>query len=189
MAAAENNTTRKHGKNQTVQYQAVEYDMDITATDPATGERKTVSSKRTVHQRNDINLDFEVPAGSEYANGRVMTESKTNRELMQNGQAPFVYVTTNSGEKILSQIELHHSTQEETQKGSVYFTGEERDGSIIEIPSYIHKTHKGILHIGVEGSFRVDDMTGKKSFEAAKYDKFRKKYWKDRLRQLEKIKE
>ena len=113
---------------------------------------------------------------------------KTNRELMKNGQAPFVYVTAADGKKVLTQIELHHATQEETKKGAVYFTGEERDGGIIEVPSYIHKTYNGILHIGVESSFRKDVVTGKKSFESAKYDNFRKKYWKDRLKQLEQSK-
>lgn len=114
-----------------------------------------------------------------------MTKSRTNRELMENGQAPFVYVKTNEGERILSQIELHHVTSQETSKGSGYFNGEDRDGSIMELPSYIHKTYNGILHIGRERSFRVDDVTGGKSYESAKYTKFRNKYWKERLKQLE----
>lgn len=167
-------------------YHTIEYQTGVTATNPVTGEQKTVTSVRTVHQRSDIDLDLVVPAGATYANGWPVKESKTNRELMKNGQAPFVHVTTQSGEKILTQIELHHSTQVETQKGSIYFNGEERDGAIIEVPSHIHKTYKGILHISEEGSFRVDVVTGGKSFESAKYDNFRKKYWRKRVKQLEK---
>lgn len=159
--------------------------MEITAKDPVTGEKKTVNSTRVVHQKAGISLDLEVPKGTTYANGHKVRQATTNRELMKNGQAPFVYVTAENGDKILSQIELHHATQVETQKGSAYFNEEERDGAIIEIPSYIHKTHNRILHIGVEGSFRVDDTTGGKSFESAKFDNFRKKYWKERLKQLE----
>ena len=130
-------------------------------------------------------MDLEIPAGTVYSNGVAMKKSKTNRELMKNGQAPFVYVTTPDGKRILTQIELHHSTQVETQKGSGYFNGEERDGSIIEVPSSVHKTYHKVLHINKKGSFRVDDKTGGKSLDGEKYEKFRKKYWKDRLKQLE----
>ena len=150
-------------------------------------ENKIVLSKRTVYQRLGVELDLEIPAGTLYSNGRQMKKNTTNRELMKAGKAPFVYVTTVDGKQVLIQLELHHATQQETIKGNKYFNGEERDGSIIEIPSITHKTYHKVLHFYRDVSFRVDKRTGGKSFDNMKYIKFRRNYWKDRLKRLEKL--
>jgi len=166
-------------------YQATEYSTVITAFDPRTGEKKTVKSTRKVWQREGIDPNMKIPAGTVYGNGRVVTKDTTNRELMKKGQAPFVLVKTKDGKWILSQVELHHTTSQETYSGAEHFTGKEQDGTLMEVPSYIHKTNHGVLHINQgEGSFRTDDKTGGKSFDAHKYDRFRRKYWKERLKQL-----
>lgn len=169
----------------TPKYQATEYSTVITAFDPRTGKMKTVKSTRRVWQRDGIDPDMKIPAGTVYGNGRVVAKDTTNRELMKRGRAPFVLIQTSDGQWILSQIELHHITSQETYSGAEHFTGKEQDGTLMEVPSYIHKTHHGTLHINQrEGSFRKDDATGGKSFDAHKYNRLRRKYWKDRLGQL-----
>lgn len=167
-------------------YHPVEFGTEITAKDPRLGEKRTVQSKRTVYQREGIDLDLEIPAGTKFSNGKSVKSRITNRELMKKGSAPFVYVKDEAGNRILVQIELHHITSQETSKGSVYFTGRERDGSIAEVPSSIHKKQKKVIHVSLkDGSFRVDDLLGGKSFDANKFEKFRKIYWKKRLEKIE----
>ena len=73
-------------------YQATEYSTVITAFDPRTGKSKTVKSTRRVWQREDIDPEMKIPAGTVYGNGRIVAKDTTYRELLKKGQAPFVLV-------------------------------------------------------------------------------------------------
>jgi predicted ribonuclease toxin of YeeF-YezG toxin-antitoxin module len=86
---------------------------------------------------------------------------KTNYELMKSGRPPI----WEDGTK----IELHHLIQREP-------------GSMVEIPSSMHKEYDRILHGLVEngGSFRNDPVLKKQ------YENFRSKYWRWRANQIDK---
>lgn len=165
-------------------YQKTEYNCSLDVIDSSSGEIKHINSIRTVRQRTDIDPDMIIPKGTRYSNGQLTSKDMTNAGLMKDGAAPFVRITDGSGNTIYSQVELHHGTMQETIHGSSYFTGKERDGAILEIPSSIHrgKGKSGVLHISGT-SFRKD-FQGKKSMDEVKYEKFKKQYWKDRLKQL-----
>ena len=79
-------------------------------------------------------------------------------------------------------LRLHHLSGEETHHGSVYFTGVEKDGSVVEIASTVHDTYSGQLHIG--GSSFQRDPDGEKTEDAVKYEKFRVEYWKNRAKKF-----
>ena len=86
---------------------------------------------------------------------------KTNYQLMKNGNAPY----WEDGTK----IELHHLIQKEP-------------GSMVELPSSMHKAYYKILHGLVEngGSFRNDPVLKKQ------YENFRSRYWRWRAKQIDK---
>ena len=86
---------------------------------------------------------------------------KTNYQLMKSGKTPFW--------KDGTKIELHHLIQREP-------------GSMVELPSSMHKEYDKILHGLVEngGSFRNDPVLKKQ------YENFRAKYWRWRAKQIDK---
>lgn len=163
-------------------YRPTEYSGTLTFTNPENGQRETASINRTVYQNDKIDPDLKIPAGTKRPNGTVITADTTNRELMEGGKAPFVPVKDENGKVRLVPVELHHLTGEESRKGSVYFTGKPRDGSLVEIVSTTHDQYDGVLHWD-HPSFRNDGKGGK-TRDDAKYNKFREGYWKWRARQL-----
>ncbi|MDD9309861.1 HNH/ENDO VII family nuclease [Cytobacillus firmus] len=84
---------------------------------------------------------------------------KTNYQLMKSGRPPIW--------KDGTKIELHHLIQREP-------------GSMVELPSSMHKEYDRILHGLVEngGSFRNDPVLKKQ------YENFRSKYWRWRAKQI-----
>ncbi|PAF23091.1 hypothetical protein CHH49_00580 [Terribacillus saccharophilus] len=94
--------------------------------------------------------------------GRVDPKTgKSNYQLMKSGKPPI----WRDGTK----IELHHLIQREP-------------GSMVELPSSMHKEYDKILHGLVEngGSFRNDPVLKKQ------YENFRSKYWRWRAKQIDK---
>ncbi|WP_347709291.1 HNH/ENDO VII family nuclease [Bacillus sp. FJAT-47783] len=85
---------------------------------------------------------------------------KTNYQLMKSGKPPIW--------KDGTKIELHHLIQREP-------------GSMVELPSSLHKEYDRILHGLVEngGSFRNDPVLKKQ------YENFRSKYWRWRAKQID----
>jgi hypothetical protein len=86
---------------------------------------------------------------------------KTNYQLMKSGRPPIW--------KDGTKIELHHLIQREP-------------GSMVELPSSMHKEYDRILHGLVEngGSFRNAPVLKKQ------YENFRSKYWRWRAKQIDK---
>src|SRR5690625_32868 len=86
---------------------------------------------------------------------------KSNYQLMKSGRPPIW--------KDGTKIELHHLIQREP-------------GSMVEIPSSMHKEYDRILHRLVEngGSFRNNPVLKKQ------YENFRSKYWRWRAKQIDK---
>lgn len=103
-------------------------------------------------------------------------------ELMAAGRAPFIMVTDSEGNARLVQAELHHITGRETLRGNDFFSGSEMDGALIEIASTVHDDFDRQLHIG-NPSFRRDG-DGRKTQDAAQYEKFRAEYWKHRAKKF-----
>lgn len=164
-------------------YQPTEYSGTLTFTNPENGQRETVPINRTVYQTDKIDPNLKIPAGTKFANGHTVKTDTTNRELMEKGNAPFVPVKDEKGNIRLVPVELHHLTGEETRKGSEYFTGKPRDGSLVEITTTTHDQYDGVLHWD-HPSFRNDGKGGK-TRDGAKYNKFREEYWKWRARQFD----
>lgn len=122
-----------------------------------------------------------VPAGVKYANGKYTKTAMTNRELMEQGRAPFVKIKGGRG---YSPVELHHTSMLETQRGYSFFNQEDRDGPICELPKYIHRGKGKSRVIHIKGrSFRVA-ISGGESYDSAKYKAFKKKYWKERIKEI-----
>lgn len=163
-------------------YVRTEYRGTVSVVDAGTGSRREVPVKRTVYQNRDIDPAYRIPAGTKYMNGHTVAEDTTNIELMRDGKAPFIQVRDETGRTVLVQVELHHVSGRETLRGHKFFAGEERDGTMLEIPSTDHDKYSRQIHMGTP-SFRKD-REGKKSFDAKKYEKFRKQYWKDRAKQF-----
>lgn len=163
-------------------YVKTTYSGTISFTDPQSKQQIERTSTRDVYENTNIEATTIIPAGTKYANGHSVKEDTTNIELMEQGRAPFVYVTNPDGSKSLVPVELHHLSGEETHHGSVYFAGAEKDGSIVEIASTVHDTYSGQLHIS--GSSFRRDADGEKTEDAAKYEKFRSEYWKRRAKKF-----
>lgn len=159
-------------------YVKTAYDGTLSYTDSQTGQRLETASVRTVYENSKIDPAMVIPAGTTYPNGQVVREDTTNLNLMRSGKAPFIALTHADGSKSLVLVELHHLSGEETRRGSAYFTGAERDGSLVEIPSTTHDAYSSQLHMG-SPSFRRDAQ-GNKTEDATKYDAFRSMYWKHR---------
>lgn len=156
-------------------YVKTTYDGTVSFTDPKTGQRLEKVSVRDVYENSKIDPTMVIPAGTKYPNGQTVREDTTNLDLMRAGKAPFVTVTHADGSKSLVLVELHHLSGEETRQGSAYFTGSERDGSLVEIASTTHDAYSSQLHMG-NPSFRRD-AHGNKTEDAAKYEAFRSAYW------------
>ena len=156
-------------------YTRTEYSGTLRMRDRESGQMQEIPINRTVYHNNEIEPDLVVTEGTKYANGRLVSRDITNLELMKAGKAPFVR-NADSGE--LEPIELHHMSGQETMHGYEYFNGEKRDGTILEIPMSVHDKYSRQLHEG-QPSFRTDE-TGGKSYEAKKYEAFRRMYWKER---------
>ena len=163
-------------------------DTMVTFTNPENGCQEKAQIHRTVYENSNIDPDMVIPAGTKFANGHLVQKDTTNMELMENGGAPFVLVKDDSGNVTLVPVELHHLDGRETISGAEYFTGDRRDGSMVEIPCTVHGEYSGILHIGGHSSFRVD-AEGKKTRDAAKYEAYRKKHWKERAQRFREVKE
>ena len=163
-------------------YVRTEYRGTVSVADAGTESRREVPVKRTVYQNRDIDPACRVPAGTKYMNGHEVTADTTNIELMRDGKAPFVQVRDETGKPVLVQVELHHVSGRETLRGYGFFAGEERDGTMLEIPATDHDKYSRQIHLGTP-SFRKDGE-GRKSFDADKYEKFRRQYWKDRAKQF-----
>ena len=119
-----------------------------------TGTTKVSGEVRDTSRRvyQRIDIDF----------GRVDPKTgKTNYQLIKSGRPPIW--------KDGTKIELHHLIQKEP-------------GSMVELPSSMHKEYDRILHGLVEngGSFRNDPVLKKQ------YENFRSKYWRWRAKQIDK---
>lgn len=174
------NTAGKSGYSSP--YQKTQFSGLVSYTDPQTKQLTNKLSSRTIYVNRNIDPTMVVPAGTAYPNGRCVMKNTTNLELMDQGKAPFIAVVNSDGSTTLAQVELHHVSGEETQHGSMYFTGSERDGTLVEIAATVHDTYTNLLHIG-NSSFRRG-ADGEKTEDAAKYEKFRSDYWKQRARKF-----
>lgn len=166
-----------------VTYKKTEYSAQISFKNPDTKQRERVETKRTVYQNSRIDPGLVIPKGTRYSNGKLVRHDTTNLELMKLGKAPFIQECDQHGQITLVPVELHHLSGREGIGGTEYFTGEARDGSIVEISAVTHDRNKRILHMGTP-SFRVG-IDGKKSRDAYKYAAFRTNYWKDRAKKYE----
>lgn len=142
---------------------------------------ETSSVNRTIYQHTGIDPNL-------FVYGR------RNIDRMRAGLAP--YVVGKSGK--LERVELHHLTSEEFDHGSVFFTGQKRDGSLVELPTSLHRGEKynKVLHgLNIGMSFRKNfdfekGEDGKlkkhlvKSDGAKHYQSFRRQYWKLRAAQF-----
>lgn len=167
-------------------YVKTTYSGPVTYTDPKTKQQITRLSTRDVYENSRIDPDLVVPAGTKYINNRCVENDSTNLELMAKGNAPFVWVANSDGSKSLVQVELHHLSGQETQYGSTYFTGEESDGSLVEIASATHKQYNRTLHIPGPSFRRNKDRS--KTADDAKYNNFRSAYWKHRAQKFSQTK-
>lgn len=150
--------------------------MVVSIVNPELHQREQVTTRRIVHQYKDLDPDLVVPAGTKRANNSVIQEDITNRELVENGNNPFVEIVDENGSTRIEQIEYHHVTGEESVKGSKFFTGEEYDGSVVELPHSLHvKYHAKVRRIKSGYSFRNDP------YQRKKFNAFKKKYLKDRF--------
>lgn len=163
-------------------YQKTQFSDFISYTDPHTKQPTSKLSSRTVYENKNIDPAMVVPAGTKYPNGRCLKEDTTNLELMSQGKAPFIAVLHSDGSTTLVQVELHHISGEETQHGSMYFSGADRDGTLVEIPATVHDVYSRQLHIGTS-SFRRD-ADREKTEDAAKYEAFRSEYWIQRAKKI-----
>lgn len=163
-------------------YEKTQFFGMVSYTDSQSKQLINKLSSRTIYENRNIDPTMVVPAGTVYPNGRCVREDTTNLELMDQGKAPFVAVVNSDGCTTLVQVELHHVSCEETQHGSKYFTGSERDGTLVEIAATVHDSYTNQLHIG-NSSFRRS-VDGEKTEDAAKYEKFRSDYWKQRARKF-----
>jgi len=139
-------------------------------------ERGTGNSY-TVYKRNDIDLDKPIV----YQDSRGRTVTTTNRELMSEGKAPYIYKNGR-----YQQVQLHHSRQN-------------ANGPLFEVTESTHraKTGKGGEALHPYKTKRGQQLNGeggganKKSHpyhpvDRNKFNTDRNQYWKDRLRESEK---
>lgn len=163
-------------------YTKTTYSGPVTYTDPKTKKQVTKISTRDVYENSRIDPATVVPAGTRCVNNVLIEKDTTNLKLMANGNAPFVWVTDSNGNRYLVQVVLHHLSGQETQYGRTYFTGEESDGSLVEIASLTHTHYTKILHIPGP-SFRRNKNRSKTA-DDAKYNNFRSAYWKHRAQKF-----
>ena len=163
-------------------YQKNQFVGAVSYTNPQTRQKTTKLSNRTVYENKNIDPSLVIPAGTKYYNGRSVKSDTTNLALMEEGKSPFVPISNADGSTTLVPVELHHLTGQETQHGSGYFTGLEKDGTLVEIFAPTHDAYTKQLHIG-EPSFRRD-ADGNKTEDAAKYEKFKSNYWKLRAAKI-----
>ena len=159
-------------------YTKTTYSKPVFYRDPQTKQPVTKLSVRDVYENTRIDPATIIPSGTKYSNGHIVKEDTTNLELMKAGKAPFILAANSDGRQVLVPVELHHLTAEETCHGSTYFTGAERDGSLVEIAATTHDAYSSQLHMN-DTSFRRD-ADGNKTEDGAKYENFRKAYWKHR---------
>ncbi len=169
-----------------------EYTGTIRIRNDATGEMENKQIRRTVYRNANIDPDLVIPAGTVMGN-ETTTQDMTNLERMQSGKSPAILSSDAEGNPVYDKVELHHLTSTERNRGSKYFNGEDRDGTVVEIKSSVHDKYKKQLHAVNEknNSFRkvtteTVDENGKptrqktKSYDATQYEKFRSQYWVDR---------
>jgi hypothetical protein len=134
--------------------------------------------KRKIHQINDpIDYDYVRPDGM------------TNREAMMRGRSPLVVVRGKDGREAVCPLDLHHMTQQENLS---YPNSEFTQGTMVEMPSLMHKKYNKQIHMqyknekGVRRSFRVEKTKNNKwvASEASKqFEAFKKDYWRWRVMQ------
>ena len=173
-----------------------EYEGTIRIRNQSTGEMEDRQIKRTVYRNASIDPDQVIPAGTKMGS-EVTTRDMTNLERMQEGKSPVVCSKDAEGNTTYDKIELHHLTSTERNRGSEFFNGEKRDGTLVEIQGSVHDQYKKQLHAVNEpnNSFRketqiVTDENGDtsrqkvKTYDATQYEKFRSQYWKDRAAEI-----
>ncbi|OLP66853.1 Ribonuclease YobL [Bacillus pumilus] len=136
---------------------------------PAKGAGKEYRNYKAVEYNGNTKINGEVRDTSRRVFQRIDIDykrfgpktGKTNYQLMKSGRPPIW--------KDGTKIELHHLIQREP-------------GSMVELPSSMHKEYDRILHGLVEngGSFRNDPVLKKQ------YENFRSKYWRWRAKQIDK---
>lgn len=173
-----------------------EYSGMIRVRNSSTGEMEEKQIKRTVYRNANIDPDLVIPAGTVMGN-ETTSQEMTNLERMQCGKPPDILDSDENGNHVYDKVELHHLTSTERNRGSKYFNGEDRDGTVVEIQSSVHNKYKKQLHAVNEkdNSFRkvtteTVDENGKpirqktKSYDATQYEKFRSQYWVDRASEI-----
>jgi hypothetical protein len=165
-------------------YVKTNYRQPVTYTHPQTKERITKISNRTVYENRNLDPNMVIPAGTRRSNGTRLLRPTTNLELMRQGKAPFIPHTMEDGTVVLAQVELHHLTGKETQHSSRFFRdGQDLDGSMMEISHLTHDKYDRQLHLGTP-SFRRGRRK-EKTADGAKYNSFRRSYWKNRAKKFE----
>ncbi len=178
-------------------YTKSEYSGMIRIRNNSTGEMEEKQVKRIVYKNSNIDPDLVIPAGTVMGN-ETTSKEMTNLERMQRGKSPVILTADENGKPNYDKVELHHLTSTERNRGSMFFNGEVRDGTIVEIQSSVHDKYKKQLHsVNEKGnSFRktttevVDENANPtrkkvKSYDATQYEKFRSQYWVDRAHEIE----
>jgi len=165
---------------------------------------------RTVYRNSELDPDMMIPAGTKLGK-EITVKEESNLDRMLAGKAPLlpkrdsdgniVYTEDEKGNQIMEyeKLELHHLLSQEKRRGSQYFNGEKREGTIVEIRSSVHDKFDKQLHAINESnnSFRKEviqttDENGNtvrekiKTDDAVQYEKFRVQYWKDRANEINK---
>ena len=178
--------------NYTSSYIKTEYYRMVYLKNPFTGEIRESSMRRIVYKNTQIDPDLVIPLGTVIGN-ETTTKEMTNLDRMKKGKPPLILICDEKGNITYDRIELHHLTSEELKQQTDFFNGEITDGTLVEIPSSIHRKYNKQLHAinANHGSFRKGrilyiDENGrtvrgkKKTYDAYQYDAVRKRYWKDR---------
>lgn len=173
-----------------------EYSGIIRVRNSLTGKMEERQVKRFVYRSSKIDPDLIIPAGTKLGK-EITKKDETNLERMQSGKSPVIQRQGENGIVTYDKIELHHLTSEEQQRGSQFFSGERRDGTLVEIAGSVHDKYKKQLHAINEpnNSFRKlrveteseDGQTVRnkvKSHDATQYEKFRSQYWKNRAYEI-----
>ena len=178
-------------------YVKSEYTGTFRMKNKETGKMEDVETTRTVYQNTEWDPNLVIPAGTQIGNENVSTEDTTNLERMREGKSPVIEMRDEDGNVTYDKIELHHLTGEEIYKGSEFFTGESRDGTLVEIRASKHDEYSSTIHNlnYKDVSFRTEIVentdeegnvvrTREKTGENKHYDLTRKNYWKDRAEDM-----
>lgn len=197
-------------KGYTSPYEKTEYSGTVRIRNKETGEMEDREINRIVYRNSELDPDMVIPAGTKLGK-EITIKEETNLDRMLAGKAPLLPKRDSDGNVVYTEdekggqsmeydkLELHHLLSQEKQRGSQYFNGEKREGTMVEIRSSVHDKYDKQLHAINESnkSFRKEviqttDKNGNtvrekiKTDDAVQYEKFRVQYWKDRADEINK---